>query len=192
MAKCGTDPRQRFNLVLLPRDAWDNEEIFMVHIPSKGSCLELNDRSIFQRPCNPRNPLQQWKAINGNLTGRRFEMVPLTQTTHCVTQDHHPKPGEVVETFRCDVARRPTHLTSFRNLYGLFEQIRHELSVCLFKKPTRNAVIMRLLKLLEAIGASKVGVGLSLVLAIGTIRAYAVATLTTWTWLAVLLHFSCC
>ena len=117
VAKCGTDPRQRFDLELLPPND-ENEELFMIRIPSKGSCLELDDRAVFIRPCNPLNYLQHWKTINGNLSGRRFEMVPVSRTSHCITQAHHPKPGEVVETYRCTIARSPTHLTSFWNLYG--------------------------------------------------------------------------
>ena len=117
IAKCNTDPRQRFNLLVLPPGA-SNEETFLIQVPNRGSCLEMKGNSIFLRPCDLQSPLQQWKAINGSLTGRRFEVVPSTRPTHCVTQAHHPKPGEVVELYRCGVARSPDHLTSFWNLYG--------------------------------------------------------------------------
>lgn len=116
VAKCNSDPQQRFDLILLSNN--NSEDIFLIQVPNKNACLEMQGNSIFLRPCNLQNSLQQWKTLNGSLAGRRFEIVPSSRPTHCVTQAHHPKAGEVVELYKCSVARSPEHITSFWHLYG--------------------------------------------------------------------------
>lgn len=118
MSKCSSDPRQRLELVILPGN--NEAEVFMIKLLGRNSCLQLDDgsKSIFLRTCDSQSTLQHWKATNGSLTGRRFEIVPFTLPSHCVTQDHHPKPGEVLRVYRCSLARSPDHLTSFWSLYN--------------------------------------------------------------------------
>jgi hypothetical protein len=115
IATCNNDPRQRFNIIVLPNSNEDGNEIFLVQVPSTNLCFERNNKSIFLRECDSASDLQQWIAINGRLTGEKFEITSVSKDTHCVTQAHHPKAGEVVELFRCEVPRRPDHQTSFWN-----------------------------------------------------------------------------
>lgn len=116
VSKCSADPRQRFDLILLPSHE-GIEETFMIKVPSKDSCLQLNTKAIHLRPCDEQSPLQHWTTINGSVSGKRFEIVPVARPTHCVTQDHHPKAAEVITLQRCSIARSPLHLTSFWTLY---------------------------------------------------------------------------
>ena len=38
--------------------------------------------------------------------GPPFELTPLGDDTMCINQDHHPKPGEIVENTTCKIARK--------------------------------------------------------------------------------------
>ena len=48
--------------------------------------------------------------------GPPFELTPLGDSENCINQDHHPKPGEIVENTTCKIARK-----WFTNLMELFD-----------------------------------------------------------------------
>ena len=117
IAKCNADRRQKLDIVLLlPSDG--KEDVFMIRVPGKEMCLELqDDRSMQLRECDTQSEFQLWKTINGRLDRKRFEIVPLSLPSHCVTQDHQPKAGEVVRIYRCELPRGSDSLTSFWQFY---------------------------------------------------------------------------
>ena len=117
MAKCNNDRRQKLDLVMLSLPD-ENKEVFMIKAPGKAQCLELqDDRSILFRECDAQSEQQHWKTTNGSLDDIRFEIVPVGLPNHCVTQHHHPKAGEVIRIYRCELPRASESLTSFWEFY---------------------------------------------------------------------------
>ena len=112
MAKCDTkEKRQQFRFVHL-----DNEQV-QIKLGDGNLCFERQSSQIFLEKCDSDNKYQTWFAPNGSFDGRRFEVSQKSRSGSCMTQDHHPKPGEVVELHSCSAARSKDHQTSYWNKY---------------------------------------------------------------------------
>jgi len=110
IAKCGkAEAKQQFDIGLVNGDV----DTFMIRVSNSDNCLQLDNRNIVLHECDASSNLQHWNTINGGFDGNRFEIVPSTLPTHCVTQDHQPKAGELVRIYRCELPRRPDTLSSF-------------------------------------------------------------------------------
>lgn len=57
-------------------------------------CLSRLRRNITMQPCNATNPRQHWFAPGGGFNEPKFELSQNLLPKYCVSQDHHPKPGE--------------------------------------------------------------------------------------------------
>ena len=78
-----------------------------------GRCFQRKEREITLEKCNPNNAQQRWFALNGDFNGEKFEISQLGYTDQCVTNDHHPKSGEVVELHHCEASRAADSQSSF-------------------------------------------------------------------------------
>ena len=112
MTRCRDEPNQRFTFI----EAGNNEVVIRLG-NGENRCWERYRRRIFLRPCDTGNPLQRWYAPNGDFNGPRFEMSQRGFDSQCVSNDHHPKEGEVVELHSCTGSRAPDSETSFWNKY---------------------------------------------------------------------------
>ena len=65
--------------------------------------------------CNPNDPRQRFYAVEGSLTGYRFELGQYQGYTreNCLTNAHHPKSGEIIEFHICEEARKHHDETSY-------------------------------------------------------------------------------
>ena len=68
-------------------------------------CFQRKEREISLQKCDSNNQLQRWFALNGSLDGKKFELSQLGYTSQCITNDHHPKSGEIVELHDCEASR---------------------------------------------------------------------------------------
>ena len=119
ISKCSEDARQNFRFVKIAA----NLVQFKV-ADERNLCFESGPnprqggaKQIFLRTCNVNNPNQQWFAPNGSFDGYRWEASQYVNPSLCMTNDHHPKPGEVIELHSCRAARSASHLTSYWNKY---------------------------------------------------------------------------
>eukprot|EP00934_Nitzschia_sp_Nitz4_P003442 Nitzschia sp. Nitz4//scaffold356_size15932//8909//10303//NITZ4_008880-RA/size15932-processed-gene-0.10-mRNA-1//1//CDS//3329548967//3432//frame0 len=94
------------------RFAWDGDA-FRIQVYDTDLCLERDGTSVTLQTCDFTEPLQEWTSPMGNATeGLQFE---IAQGNMCMTTHHHPKHGEIVELYKCRVARKDT--TSFWTMY---------------------------------------------------------------------------
>lgn len=94
-----------FDFVPLP------EESVLIQVVNSTLCLEREGSSeITVAHCNTNNPLQQWTNHTSQTVENEsasFELSPASDVGGlCVTTHHHPKHGEEVELYSCDLARR--------------------------------------------------------------------------------------
>jgi hypothetical protein len=75
-------------------------------------CMRLEDKLIKMRRCDSNDELQRFV---GSFSSSKFEIKPKTSTRNCLTQQHHPKWGEIIRIYTCDSARDDT--TSLWNKY---------------------------------------------------------------------------
>jgi len=120
------DPLQRFELVYLGRNANNisshyNKHLGLLKVASNNDdddelCLRRVSSSTFQlAPCDHTNIDQQLVGFDPY---KPFELQPANQEdgiNQCLSQDHDPKPYELVRSIPCYVARRDS--TSYWNFY---------------------------------------------------------------------------
>jgi hypothetical protein len=97
---CGRPTNQRYDFVFVKGDD------ALIRLNGKNLCFERSSFDIYLRKCDTGKVEQLWFAKAGNFRGDRFEISPRGLTTHCVTQPHHPKEGEVVHLEKCTTARK--------------------------------------------------------------------------------------
>jgi len=72
-------------------------------------CLQRSGDATSLELCNVADPLQHWEATMGGFDEEFFEFSQFYNgEDYCVTTHHHPKYGEIIEMFTCDVARFDT------------------------------------------------------------------------------------
>jgi hypothetical protein len=81
------------------------EDWVLIQVVETELCLERKDTSATLEICNGTNPLQHWAAST------QVDPFEIAQRPHhmgwdmCLTTHHHPKLGEEIELYPCDVAR---------------------------------------------------------------------------------------
>jgi hypothetical protein len=65
-------------------------------------CMSLESNKIYMRTCNSSDKRQRFI---GSFDSSKFEIYPVSNLTGCLTQQHHPKPGEEVRLYSCSTAR---------------------------------------------------------------------------------------
>jgi hypothetical protein len=87
-----------------------------VKVSGKDLCMELmssDNRKITLQKCSS-SSRQKFTAGLGSFSGEKFELQTVA-VSGCVTQEHHPRDGELIRRQGCDGARFDT--TSFYNKY---------------------------------------------------------------------------
>lgn len=112
IAKCSNHINQKFKFIKL-----SNNEVQITLANGEDLCFQRSDRQIYLRPCNAKEERQRWFSPKGSFDGPRFELSQRSFSSQCITQNHHPKAGEVVELHSCKAARSKHHETSFWNKY---------------------------------------------------------------------------
>jgi hypothetical protein len=85
------------------------------NIATTNLCLEWVDpRDIRVRTCNATSVRQKFRAGNGSFGGAKFELITAAREG-CLTQQHHPRDGELIFRSNCTKAR--WYHTSFWNKY---------------------------------------------------------------------------
>ena len=107
------EPRQEFAFVHLE----GGDEILIRLGGGHNSCFQRDGRRIYLRRCDSSSPRQRWYAANGDFHGYRFEISQAIYPTHCMTQAHHPKEGELVSLESCRASRSRDHQSSYWNVY---------------------------------------------------------------------------
>jgi hypothetical protein len=121
VGKClDNEPRMWFTFVnvstsVLVEKSLVDERLIMTGDDQR--CLTRYDREIYLEACDASNYRQRWIAMNGDFDGPKFEMSQLGYTHQCITSDHHPKSGEIVETHDCEAARSLESQTSYWERY---------------------------------------------------------------------------
>jgi hypothetical protein len=110
IARCDSDSRQIFSIYPLAGGTQ-----YLVGVYKENKCLERLEYSVILQDCDELNPLQRFWLPRGTIGSKRFELSPITMNSHCLSQAHHPKSGEVVELFKCSQSRAV--LTSFWEVY---------------------------------------------------------------------------
>jgi len=115
LTRCTNDKRQAFVFIPVTSD-----EVMIQVGTGEDLCFERGNtpnggrRSIFLQPCDGTNPLQVWFAPSGSFRdGDKFELSQKDFDTQCVSTDHHPKEGEVLELHSCEALRAPDSETSY-------------------------------------------------------------------------------
>ena len=108
IAKCNQYKGQRFMFVKV-----SGNEVLIKVGDGRNLCFERYSREIFLRTCDSSKERQRWFAPKGSFDGPRFEVSQHSLSNQCMTQDHHPKAGEVVELHSCRAARSKSHETSY-------------------------------------------------------------------------------
>jgi len=119
MAKCIEEPRQWFTFVdvaVVSKNLDPGKREVLIRT-ADGRCFERDQRKVYLERCDASNALQRWFALNGDLDGEKFELSQVDFTHQCVTNDHHPKSGEVVETHDCESSRSKEDQTSYWERY---------------------------------------------------------------------------
>jgi len=119
IATCSSsDIRQGF--VFLPTTISGNAEILIqvAAPPSDGmyvnQCLQRDGTQIYLQTCDETIAEQRFFAPNGSFAdGDKFELSQIGRESQCVSNDHHPKAGEVLETHSCEGIRAPESQTSY-------------------------------------------------------------------------------
>ena len=95
----------------------DTDHVIQISVVDTDLCLERSGTSTSLEICNSDEPLQYWKTTEGSFDGDYFfEFIQyIDDEEYCVTTHHHPKYGEVIELFPCNVARYDT--TSYWTKY---------------------------------------------------------------------------
>lgn len=79
-------------------------------------CLEnVGEDQIVLSVCDESVMEQRFVALGGSFDHYRFELSPMLKPGLCLTQDHHPKMGEMLLLQTCSQARGDS--TSFWNKY---------------------------------------------------------------------------
>ena len=89
-----------------------------IYIPDRDLCLESPPGKVQMKveECDNSKPSQRfWAGPEGDFSGDRFELHPMSDNGMCVTQRHHPKASEVLYSELCDEARKDK--TSLWNMY---------------------------------------------------------------------------
>jgi len=116
VGKCIEAPQMWFTFVNVasPRNGLD-ERLIMTGDGKR--CFERKDRLLLLKPCNPYSTQQRWYALNGGFNESKFEISQLGYSSQCITNDHHPKSGEVVELHDCEFSRSEESQTSFWEVF---------------------------------------------------------------------------
>jgi hypothetical protein len=75
-------------------------------------CMSLESNTIYMRTCSSSDKRQRFV---GSFDASKFEIHPVSNSSGCLTQQHHPKPGEDVRLYSCSTARGDQ--TSYWNKY---------------------------------------------------------------------------
>lgn len=116
IAKCVTgEPRQWFTFIDLGNSSGVDE--ILIQTGDGERCFERYERDIWLEECDEENSLQRWYALNESFDGPRFEISQLGFETQLITNDHHPKSGEIVEMHHAEASRANDSQSSFWNKY---------------------------------------------------------------------------
>ena len=86
-------------------------ETVQIQIIDSDLCVERQGgtTAVTVETCMDTNPQQQWDKTTYNIDDETpFELSPTTDRQLCLTIHHHPKHGETLELFPCNVSRRDT------------------------------------------------------------------------------------
>jgi len=99
VGKCIDDPRMWFTFVNVTSTKKEDPVVleYLIMTGDDQRCFERSYRSISLERCDEDNSRQRWFAPNGDFYGESFEISQLGYTNQVVTNDHHPKSGELVE-----------------------------------------------------------------------------------------------
>jgi len=107
IADCNNDKRQLFDIMFV-----DDGEV-MLRVSGDNRCFQRDGYKIVLAGCDPTDDLQRWISPRGAFFQRRFEIANPSMSNYCATQEHHPKPGEVVWLEPCILSRHPFHQTNY-------------------------------------------------------------------------------
>lgn len=107
--ECNKERNTRFQFVTTS----GSSEV-QIKVSGMDLCWSLVGRATIKlRACDSTNDRQKFTAGAGDFNGKRFEISPIWGG--CLSQDHHPRDGEVLYKQGCDRPRYDT--TSFFNKY---------------------------------------------------------------------------
>ncbi|CAB9505692.1 expressed unknown protein [Seminavis robusta] len=116
------NPTQLFDFVPVS----DDEVLIQAY--NEDRCVHRFQRNITMETCDASNHRQRWFAVRGGFNEPKFELSQKRIFQYCLNQDHHPKPGEVIAMFHCEMIRGPEHETSWWELLDNTRK-RHHLPV---------------------------------------------------------------
>ncbi|CAB9513487.1 expressed unknown protein [Seminavis robusta] len=120
LARCdgtGLEPWQQAFLFLPVND---DEVLIQSAAVADQRCWRRSRRELFLTECDPNDPMQRWIASNGTAffdEDNRFEISQAGFNSQCISNDHHPKPGEVIELHSCEALRAPDSQTALWTKY---------------------------------------------------------------------------
>lgn len=87
-----------------------------IKVKDEDLCMSLEapgSPEVILVTCSASNVLQQWHVGQGTVppVENKFEISPVIDADSCLTQDHHPKEGEMLEVMPC--ARAHRHQTGY-------------------------------------------------------------------------------
>jgi hypothetical protein len=86
-----------------------------IQVAGQDLCLQLvSTNTIELRPCDDSKKHQKFRAGLGSFSGHKFELQTIINEG-CLTQPHHPKDGEEVSRWDCEIPREDT--TNYWNRY---------------------------------------------------------------------------
>jgi hypothetical protein len=113
VTNCDTDMITKWEFKYL------NSKAFQIKIAASNLCLTVQsdiNKYLIADTCNSNNVRQQFYAQNGQAKfGSHFEINPVWAPDGCVGNTHHPKYGETLYVWKCEVSRAAT--TSNWNFY---------------------------------------------------------------------------
>ena len=111
--ECNNDYWQEFRFI----DMQNGGEVMIELDDGSDRCWERQQTKVLVADCDPDNKFQRWIAQNGEFADGPFEIVQRRHTHQCVTNDHHPKEREGVETHDCEFSRGPESRSALWDLY---------------------------------------------------------------------------
>ncbi|GKY93486.1 hypothetical protein MPSEU_000316100 [Mayamaea pseudoterrestris] len=91
---------------------------FSLRLRDADLCMQANGFArVTVEPCDLSNPSQNWRGVNGVAEfNNRFELRAQPYPNDCVTQQHHPRQGEFLYLYPCELPESDT--TNFWNMIG--------------------------------------------------------------------------
>lgn len=117
LAECGRVDYEQQAWRFLPIGDEQGQVLIQSADPRDERCWERSRLNIILMECDINNGFQRWFANNGTSffdpNNNKFEISLNSKDSHCVSNDHHPKPGELVELFSCESLRAPDSQTAY-------------------------------------------------------------------------------